>query len=121
MNNWTVNLSRVRPAWRYWYRGEAFNPDYPPHQNELNYQWRWKEKHRYDSLVEFAEVELDVTLEVVKQIAPEWYLQQLQRFAKPLESELMIQLPEVIKEELRNPRYKLIYKNGKIIGRYSDL
>ena len=55
--NWAVNLSRVRPAWRCWYRGEPFDREhYTPkgttkeakgHMHEWNRQWQWQKTKKY--------------------------------------------------------------------------
>lgn len=39
----------------------------------------------------------------------------------PYDKERFGEYPEVLKEELKNPRYKVVYKNGKIIGRNDTL
>lgn len=124
IGTWAVNLSRVRPAWRYYYRGEQFDPRaYKKKRwnNELNLQYQWTSKGKYYSLIEYMEAEKGLTLEEVKKIAPKWYLDQLQKYAKPLEPNLLINLPEVLKKERKNPRYRLIKKAGKIVGRWPEL
>jgi len=30
---------------------------------------------------------------------------------------LLKDCPEVLKDEIRNPRYRILYRNGKIVGR----
>lgn len=126
LSNWAVNLSRVRPAWRCWYRGEPFDRRYYKEGNrnwagKTNTQRQWMNSNRYYSIVEYIEAEKGLTLEDANRIAPSWYLKQLQIEAKPLKPELRSHLPETIKQELKNPRYKLIKKNGKIIGRQPSL
>jgi glycosyltransferase involved in cell wall biosynthesis len=124
---WAVNLSRVRPAWRIWYRGEAFDPRfYKPKtrhawRTETNRQDKWITAERYSSIVEYVKTEERKTLQDVKKIAPEWYLNQLNLYSKPLKSEFMKEIPEVIKTEQNNPRYKLIYEDNKIVGRRPEL
>ena len=122
-----VNLSRVRPAWRCWYRGEPFDRQYyrkdgkrrpPP---ESNRQWRWQRTRKYHSIREYTEAEEGYTLEDVKRIAPTWFLRQLQIEAKPLKKEWWASLAEVVKAEIKSPRYKLIYEKGRIIGRRPEL
>jgi len=121
----SVNLSRVRPAWRCWYRGEPFGELYKSStggfRNEQNRSYNWMRLGKYYSMVSFVEDQYGLGLEDVKRIAPEWYIEQLNRYAKPLTQEFLAGLPGVIKEELKNPRYNLIYEDGKIIGRYPDL
>jgi len=122
--NWAVNLSRVRPSWRSWYRGEPFDRrhyDGSSWKHEANRQRRWIESRKYYDLIEYTEGEEGLTLEDVKRVAPSWYLRQLQLEATPLTPHLRQGLPEVIEEELRNPRYRLIKKGGMIIGREPSL
>ena len=126
LSNWAVNLSRVRPAWRYWYRGEQFDRRHYTRKNRrwinpANIQRKWMNANKYSSLVEYIEAVKGLTLEDVKKIAPEWYLRQLRIEATALTSELRGKLPEVILEELRSPRYKLIYEKGEITGRWPTL
>ena len=124
--NWAVNLSRVRPAWRSWYRGEPFDRRYytmgnKKWANETNRQYLWTSSNKYYSLIEYVEAEEGKTLEDVKRIAPEWYMRQLQLEATPLTDEYRTRLPEVILEEQKNPRYRLVKSGGKIVGREPEL
>jgi len=130
LSNWAVNLSRVRPSWRYWLRGEQFDRRYYGwlrrrmsygNRTPTNLQWKWMKSHRYYSPLEYAEAELDMSLDDIKKVSPKWFLKSLQTEATPLTEEHRKGLPEVIKEELKNPRYKLIYSRDKIIGRYPEL
>ena len=126
LGNWAVNLSRVRPAWRYWYRGEQFDRSYYTRKNRrwinpANIQRRWMKTNQYPNLVEYIEAVEGLTLEDVKRIAPEWYLRLLRLEATALTAELRRKLPEVILKELKSPRYKLIYEKGKITGRWPTL
>jgi len=126
MTHWATSLSRVRPAWRSWYRGEPFDSRFykkgnKKWTNETNRQWHWVKSSKYYNLIEYVEAEEGKTLQDVKQVAPEWYLRQLQREATPLTREYRRGLPEVILEEQRDPRYKLIKKKGKIVGRKPEL
>lgn len=122
LNNWAVNLSRVRPAWRIWLRGEAF---YPETKREWatpgNRQRRWLIGHQYTSLLEYVEAEEGLTLDDVKRIAPDWFLDLLRRYSAPLKESHRQGLPEVIREEQNNPRYKLVYEGGEIVGRHPEL
>ncbi len=129
--NWAVNLSRVRPAWRSWYRGEPFGPKhYFPmgtrrgakgHMHKGNRQWQWQKTKKYHSIREHVKATMGLTLKDVQRIAPAWYLKELQRAARPI-TELMRQgLPEVIVEELKSPRYKLIKNKNRIVGRWPQL
>jgi len=123
LNNWAVSLSRVRPAWRYWLRGEPFKPETgrewrTPENRQL--QWQFSGGH-HPSLLEYVEAEEGLTLEDVKRIAPTWFLDLLQRYAAPLKESHRQGLPEVIREEQRNPRYKLVYEGGEIVGRWPEL
>jgi len=129
-SSWAVNLSRVRPAWRYWLRGEAFDRRYydesarkrnDGHQNEYNTQYHWQKTKKHLSLLEYVKDTRGVTLKDVKRIAPQWFLNQLRLEARRLIPAYTRNLPVIIKEELKNPRYKLIYEEGKIIGRYPEL
>lgn len=129
--HWAVNLSRVRPAWRSWYRGEPFDrkryapkgstPEAKGHMHELNRQYQWHKRTQYTSLVEFVQATMGLSLEDVKNIAPDWYLKYLQAEAAPLKRFMKKALPGAIREELKSPRYKLILKNGKIVGRWPEL
>jgi len=124
--NWAVNLSRVRPAWRSFYRGEPFNSQHfkkgdKKHYLETNYMARWQAMDKYYSMVDFLAKEEGKSLEDVKRIAPKWYLRQLQLEAILLTEEFRQGLPEVIVEELKNPRYRLIKLGGKIIDREPEL
>ena len=126
-----VNLSRVRPAWRCWYRGEPFDEEHYVHRDtatkkktgfatKTNRQNRWNMDRQHKSLVEYVEETQGLSLENVKRIAPQWYLEQLNRYALPLTKEMRGGLPEAIKTEQRDPRYKLVHRNG-IIGRLPEL
>lgn len=122
VKNWAVNLSRVRPAWRYWYRGEAFMLKGDREWRTPNNQQRnWLRMKKYASLEEYVETEQGMALGDVKEVAPSWFLELLRKFARPLRPKLRMRLPETILEELKNPRYKLIYENGEIVGRHPSL
>ena len=129
--NWAVNLSRVRPAWRSWYRGEPFDPKhYVPmgsregalgHMHEENRQWQWQRTKKYHSIREHVEATRGLTLKDVQRIAPAWYLKELQREATPITESMRQGLPEVIIKELKSPRYKLIKNENQIVGRWPRL
>jgi len=124
--HWAINLSRVRPAWRSFYRGEPFDSRYfkkgdKKHNLKTNRMARWQKMDKYYSMVDFLVAEEGKSLEDVKRIAPRWYLEQLQREATLLTEEFKQKLPEVIVEELKNPRYRLIKVGGKIVGREPEL
>jgi len=125
--HWAVNLSRVRPAWRYWYRGEQFDRRFhikgrgDDWINEANIQRQWQTRNRYNSIKEFLEREKGISIDDVKILAPQWFLQQLWLEAKPITEEMRKDMPNVIKEEWKNPRYKLIYENDRIVGRWPEL
>jgi glycosyltransferase involved in cell wall biosynthesis len=124
IKHWAVNLSRVRPAWRYWYRGEAFDPKHSKNRDyrtDSNIQYKWLRSVKYPSLVEYVKSEMGLTLNDVKNFAPSWFLDLVRKYSKPLELSMKEKLPEVIKEELSNPRYTLIYENGNIVGRHPKL
>lgn len=126
LTHWAVNLSRVRPAWRSWYRGEPFDRRYykignDHHSYETATMDQWGARDKYSSIVEYVEKEKGITLEQVKKIAPAWYLNQLRIEATPLSPPVKKILPEVIREELKDPRYKLIYKGDEIVGRWPEL
>lgn len=114
---WAVNLSRVRPAWRCWYRGEPFMKK--KWKNRFNTQYQWLRNGGYTSIVDYVQEKQGLSLEDVKQIAPEWYLGTLQKYAKPLSEKTVRLLPEPILKELKNPRYKLIYERERVVGRTS--
>lgn len=122
----SVNLSRVRPAWRCWYRGEPFDTvQYRDveggFKHSMNRSYNWMASGKYYSMVDYIEDTENLSLEDVKRIAPGWYLQNLSRHAKPLPVEFRQGLPEVIKEELKDPRYILIYEDDEIIDRRPEL
>lgn len=124
--HWAVNLSRVRPAWRVFYRGEPFDSRYFKKGDrkyclKTSYMDRWQAMDKYYSMVDFMVAEEGKSLKDVICIAPKWYLRQLQIEATPLTREFRRGLPEVIMEELKNPRYKLIKDGDKIIGREPEL
>ena len=124
LKSWSVNLSRVRPAWRYWYRGEPFDPsnrDESGWKTSSNRQYHWTKQVEYPSIMEYVEHEENMTLEQVKSVAPRWMLKMLQSHAKPLSTKQQHLLPETIKEEQKNPRYKLAYEGDTIIGRQPTL
>ncbi|GAG99439.1 unnamed protein product, partial [marine sediment metagenome] len=125
ISGWAVNLSRVRPAWRYYCRGEQFDRLYykPPQwnwANKANIQNLWAKNSFTPSLVEYLEETEGLTFEDIKNKAPEWMLRQLRLEAIPLKKSWRNDLPEVIKEEIKNPRYKLIYEKGEIVGRWPE-
>jgi len=129
--NWAVNLSRVRPAWRTWYRGEPHDrklyipvgekPGARGHLHELNRQYSWLKQSKYNSLVEYVKASMGLDLEDVKRIAPTWYLKYLKTEATRLTAAMWKGLPEAIKEELKSPRYRLLYENNVITGRHPEL
>lgn len=128
--NWAVNLSRVRPSWRIWLRGEPFDRKHYTDKTRLtpegyinpsNHQWHWMNSGKHYSPLEYAEEEMNTSFDEVKKIAPEWFLRQLKLEARPLEPWMEKRLPEVIMEERLNPRYKLIYENGEIQRRFPEL
>jgi len=119
-----VNLSRVRQAWRSWYRGEPFEAKYykkkydeKPFSHEANTQRLWMKTGIYKSPIEFVESVKGLKLEDVRGLAPNWYISQLRQYAKPITQKMRDELPEVIKDELVHPRYTIIYDNGKISWR----
>lgn len=124
---YSVNLSRVRPAWRSWYRGEPFDSRYFKRRSrtwsvkKTNTQRQWMKSNKYYSLVEYIEAEKGLTLKDVKRLASSWHLKQLQIEAKPLKPRFRRCLPEAIKQELKNPRYRLKKRRGRIIGRWPEL
>jgi len=176
-NFWAVNLSRVRPAWRYWLRGEPFDRRYydnrakksdiqnkwlrsvkypslikyvksktsltrkdvkhivpgwlrdvirkfekpEGYQNIANIQYHWQKEDKYHSILEYIENTKGLTIEDVKELAPEWFLGQLVVEAKRLTPAYKLGLPEVIREEMEDPRYKLIYEDDEIVGRWPEL
>lgn len=124
--SWAVNLSRVRPAWRSWYRGEPFDRrQYTSggHQwaSKYNRQRQFMQTRRYQTPIEYVKAVEGLDLEDVKKIAPQWYLRQLRTEATPLSEDMISGLPEVILEEQKNPRYRLLYKNGEVVGRWPEL
>lgn len=124
---WAVNLSRVRPAWRCWYRGEPFDKRFyrkkkrEAFRTPTNRQDKWITARKYDSLVDYVRATTGKTLKDVKRIAPKWYLNYLNEYAVPLKAKFRRRLPEVIKAERKKPRYKLIYKGKRIVGRRPNL
>jgi hypothetical protein len=82
---------------------------------------RWSRKKKYTSIVDYVEAEENLSFDDVKRISPAWYLEQLQHNATRLKREMREQMPKVIRRERGNPRYKLIYEDDKIIGRYPSL
>ena len=129
---WAVNLSRVRPAWRSWYRGEPFDRRYYKRGKRgkrkgkrkrvpTNRQRLWKRAKEYPSLIEFIEATEGLSFTDVKRFAPEWYLQELRTYARPLKPGMKKNLPIIIKEEQKSPRYQLIKENNKIVGRWPEL
>jgi len=126
LKNYAVNLSRVRPAWRSYYRGEPFDRRYyklgdDTQAKEVNYAVMYGLSKKHHSMVEYMETERGMTFDDVKRVAPGWYLKQLKIEATPLTQIYREALPEVIKEEQKNPRYKLIYDDGEIVGRSPEL
>jgi glycosyltransferase involved in cell wall biosynthesis len=121
MKSWAVNLSRVRPAWRYWYRGEPFNPQFiTTHRwkTESNRQYHWGKMGEYLSLIHYVEEVEGISFNRVKEIAPQWMLEMLRCYAQRLSEDIDKLLPSVIKEEQKNPRYRIVYdEKGKISDR----
>lgn len=125
-NHWAVNLSRVRPAWRSWYRGEPFDSRYfkkgdKNYALKVSYMDRWSRSRKYSSIVDFVEAEAGLSLSDVKKRAPQWYLEQLQRDAEPIKDGMRKRMPEVIKAQWKKPRYKLVYDRGEIAWRSPSL
>jgi len=106
---WGANLSTVRPAWRVWYRMR---------------QSDWILDGRYGSIPEYVEHEMGKTLSDVKRISPQWYLNacrnQCVKVVDHFDEGLDI-LPEVLREELRDPRFRVVYRDGEIVGRLPDV
>ena len=129
--SWAANLSRVRSAWRCWYRGEPFDREhYVPkgstseakgHMHGLNRQWQWQKTKKYFSIREHVKATTGRTFKDVQRIAPAWYLKELQKEAVPIARSIRRGLPEVINEELKSSRYKLIKRKGRIVGRWPRL
>lgn len=113
-----ANLSRVRPAWRCWYRGEPFMRS-RAWNSPNNRQYHWCRVKKYPSIARFIEKTQGLSVKRVKALAPSWYLKLLQKEARPLPN--LNFLPEVLRAELKKPRFKLIYKNGRIVGRKPSL
>jgi len=80
----------------------------------------WARSKRYYDLIEYVDAEMGLSLDDVKRIAPEWYLNLCRVEARPLTIKMRNDLPQVIKEELKAPRYKLIYEGDEIIGRWPE-
>lgn len=124
MKSWAVNLSRVRPAWRCWYRGEPFDPRFTEThrwKTESNRQLHWAEKRAFTSLVNYVKTVEGLSFEDVQRVAPQWFLGMLQRHAKKLSEETQELLPSVIRKEQKSPRYKVVYDEEEISGRRPEL
>lgn len=128
--NWAVNLSRVRPAWRYWLRGEPFDREHygilarrsnDGHKTPTNFQYLWQVENKYASILKFLEDTRGINLDYVKKVSPEWFLDMIQREALKLTGAYMLGMPEIILDELEEPRYELVYDRGTIIGRRPEL
>ena len=106
---WGVNLSTVRPAWRVWYRMR---------------QSDWILDGRFGSIPEYVEKVKGRTLEQVKELAPGWYLHacrnQCIKVEDHFEEGLEI-LPEALMEELEDPYFRIVYRDGEIVGRLPDV
>ena len=105
---WGANLSFSRPAWRIWYRMR---------------QSDWILDGRYGSIPEYIEKTTGKTLEYIKEIAPKWYLQRCQNQCAKIVShftEGLDILPETLRE-LKDPPFKIVYNEGKIVGRLPDV
>ncbi len=109
MGMFGVNLSLVRPAWRVWYRMRQ--PD-------------WILDGSHGSIPEYVEAEKGLTLEKVKKLAPEWYRDYCRRHCVPLEKRFidgLKVLPAVIREQLEELPFKIVYRDGEIAGRLPDV
>lgn len=129
-----VNLAGMKPSIRMFsrqyirYRHRA---DKPKNLNMIDYALRYSKAKNMREL---------------KQLADRWFIKRLATNTVKIEKGLCIerncmclkpnrrrmsikiifkdgvgQLPKIIQEELESPRYELIYKNGKVIGRKPDL
>ena len=122
LKRWAVNLSRVRLAWRYWLRGEAFTPETGREfVTEGNRQHKWLRSGKYKNLLDYVKATEKMTFQDIQRVSPDWFLEMLQKHAKPLPPRYRRWLPETIQEEQKNPRYSLIYEGGRIVGRYPRL
>jgi len=62
--------------------------------------------------------------ENLEEKAREWMIKQLQNTCVKIENVFkngVKVLPKIVREEFKHPRYELLYKNGKIVGRKPDL
>lgn len=102
-----ANLTGCKPALRMYVR-RFFN--------------QWQHDKRYGTPLEYliatkGKVNLEET-------ARKWMIQRLQNICVKIEDVFqhgVKVLPKIVREELEHPRYELIYKNGKIVGRKPDI
>lgn len=122
-----VNLAGQKPAWRLYVR-------------QFYGQWH-KRGHKYANPLEFMVKTRRITN--IHKIADAWLLERLKNNTVKIEKGKTISrrikllknkynmsfqfdrgvehLPQVVQEELKHPRYELIYENGQIVGRNPDL
>lgn len=106
---WGANLSRVRPAWRVWYRMR---------------QSEWILDGNHDSIPEYVEATEGKTLEDVKNFAPGWYLNACRNQCVKIKDyfdEGLDILPETLREELEDPYFRIVYRDDEIAGRLPDV
>lgn len=104
-----ADLSRVRTHWRSLIRFR---------------QHEWIKDGRYPSLIEYLENEVGTPLDTFKEHAPHNYLRYLKNQCLPIEDyfeEGVNILPELLQEELKEPRFEIIYKDDEIVGRKPDV
>lgn len=108
---WGANMSTVRPAWRVWYRMR---------------QSDWIIDRRFGSIPEYVENTKGKSIEEVKKLAPQWYLERCRNQCIKIDdyfNEGLAILPQVLRDEISNgPYYRIMYDdNGEIIGRLPDV
>ena len=88
--------------------------------------WIWRELNQFNkfpSLEDYAmyRIKKDWNIEDIEEAARYYVNEILCKSLVPYDKNQLGEYPELLKKELVNPRYKVIYKDGKIIGRNDTL
>ena len=120
-----------RPIYKYIHRGPYHVFHMASVKNAIKLLFRafwtdWRELRDYDKFPKLEDYVMyrsksDWGIDDVEEAA-RYYVNRIRcKNLVPYDKERFGEYPELLKEELKNPRYKVVYKNGKILGRNDTL